>query len=243
MAILKAKKRHAPIIAIVGSDGSGKTTVSNELLAFMSTYHPTRLCHLGKQTGNFRRAMRKYAVGQKVDSKIKKVGASARQKGLSFPVAFVMFMVSMRRVFRFSKMCIYHILGRAVLTDRYPQVAVAKIMDGPLLPGRELADRGAKLLMKIESWLYNKMLSIQPDLVIRLNVSLETAIERKPDHGILSLGRKIEAVPLLSFNGAPIVDLDSEEPLNQVVEQAKQAVSLVMNRYYPTHQARQHNAK
>lgn len=68
------------------------------------------------------------------------------------------------------------------------------------------------------------MTSYRPDLVIRLNVDLETAYARKPDHRYESLARKIAAVPQLSYRGAPIVDLDSREPLEQVIAQAKEAV-------------------
>ena len=51
MQFSKIPGRKAPIIAVVGSDGSGKSTVSEELLKLMSSYRPTALCHLGKQTG------------------------------------------------------------------------------------------------------------------------------------------------------------------------------------------------
>jgi len=224
--------RKAPIIAIVGSDGSGKSTVSQEILSFMSGYRPTTLCHLGKQTGNLRRAMRKHSsLGKKVDNGISKVGASARQKGISFPVALVMFIASMRRVVRFTRMSFFHCLGRAILTDRYPQIVVPGEMDGPHLTDRKLSDFGAKMLMHLESWLYKRMAAVRPDVVLRLNVDLETAFKRKPDHRVESLEKKINVVPKLSFNGAPIVDLDSTEPLEKVLEQAREVVSAVMKCY------------
>lgn len=122
MQFSKIPGRKAPIIAVVGSDGSGKSTVSEELLKLMSSYRPTALCHLGKQTGNLRRAMRKHPLGSKVDSRITKVGASSRQKGISFGVALVMFTASMRRVVRFTRMSVLRCMGRAILTDRYPQI-------------------------------------------------------------------------------------------------------------------------
>ncbi|NWC08949.1 nucleoside triphosphate hydrolase [Pseudomonas agarici] len=231
MNYCKVPGRKVPIIAIVGTDGSGKTTVSHELLRFMSDYRPTTLCHLGKQTGNLRRAMRKNPLGKKVDSRISKVGASARKKGISFPVALVMFIASMRRVIRFTRMCFFRGMGRAILTDRYPQTVEPGEMDGPHLTGRKLTDGGAKMLMHVEFWLYKKMAAVTPDVVLRLNVDLETAIRRKPDHIPASLEKKINVVPKLSFNGAPIVDIDSTQPLEVVLEQSRAVVSAVMKNY------------
>ena len=46
-----------PIIAIIGCDGSGKTTVCLELERWLNSVHPTKLCHLGRQTGNIRRRL------------------------------------------------------------------------------------------------------------------------------------------------------------------------------------------
>ncbi len=85
--------------------------------------------------------------------------------------------------------------------------------------------------MHLEFWLYKKMAAVRPDVVLRLNVDLETAIQRKPDHRVASLEKKINVVPKLSFNGAPIVDIDSTQPLEKVLEQSRAVVAAVMNCY------------
>ena len=69
------------------------------------------------------------------------------------------------------------------------------------------------------------MASYVPDLVIRLNVDLETAFARKPDHKYESLRQKVAATPKLKFNGAKIVDLSSLDPLETVIAQAKAAIA------------------
>jgi len=142
-----------------------------------------------------------------------------------------MFAASMRRVVRFAKMSFFHSLGRTILTDRYPQIVQPRAMDGPLLTGRNFSDSGAKMLMHLEFWLYKKMTAVRPDVVLRLNVDLETAAMRKPDHRTSSLEKKIQIVPKLSFNGAPIVDLDSREPIEKVLEQSRAVVGAVMSCY------------
>ena len=166
-----------------------------------------------------------------MDGHIRSVGMSARQNGMSFPVALVMFVASMRRVVRFARMLFLHCMGRTILTDRYPQIAEPRAMDGPLLTGRKFSDVGAKMLMHLELWLYTKMTAVRPDVVLRLNVDLETAVQRKPDHQASSLEKKIRVVPKLTFNGAPIVDLDSREPLEKVLEQSREVVGAIMDCY------------
>jgi len=73
------------------------------------------------------------------------------------------------------------------------------------------------------------MTSYRPDLVIRLNIDLDTACARKPDHIRRKLQRKIEVTPLLKFNGAPIVEIDTIQPLEQVLVEAREALTDFLN--------------
>ena len=63
-----------------------------------------------------------------------------------------------------------------------------------------------------------------PTLVIRLNVDVDTVMARKPDHARALIERKVETVPLLKFNGAPIVDLDATMPYDEELALALAAV-------------------
>jgi thymidylate kinase len=72
------------------------------------------------------------------------------------------------------------------------------------------------------------MTSFKPDLVIRLNVDLDTACARKPDHRRELLRDKIAITPQLTFNGASIVEIDSSQALPKVIEQTKAAVAKTM---------------
>ena len=46
-----------PLIAVIGSDGSGKSTVCEHLIAYVKKYGPAERVHLGKQAGNVGRAV------------------------------------------------------------------------------------------------------------------------------------------------------------------------------------------
>jgi hypothetical protein len=76
-----------------------------------------------------------------------------------------------------------------------------------------------------EQQLYREMARYRPALVIRLDIDVDTAHARKPDHDKAELRDKIAVMSKLRFNGAPLVDLDARAPYAVVLEQALQAVA------------------
>ncbi len=217
-----------PIIAIIGCDGSGKTTVCQELERWLNTIHPTKLCHLGRQTGNIRRRLIKFPfIGKKLDKNITKTNKKAKStegpKGL---LALGIFIMSLRRVYRFYKMLSLRKQGFYILTDRFPQVSVIGGLDGPDLTTKNPTSPMTKFLTKIENMLYHWMISHTPNLVIRLNVTVETAKKRKPDHRIESMIKKINTLQQLTYNGAPIVDIDNnKQSVENTIQQAKEVIA------------------
>ena len=85
--------------------------------------------------------------------------------------------------------------------------------------------RFVQWLAQREHSAFEWMTSYTPDLVIRLNVDLDTAFARKPDHSRAGLERKLKIIPLLTLNGAPIVEIDAAQPLDVVVAAATSAVT------------------
>ncbi|MFT8563427.1 MAG: nucleoside triphosphate hydrolase, partial [Acetobacter orientalis] len=88
-----------------------------------------------------------------------------------------------------------------------------------------------KFLTQIEQKVYEHMATFRPDIVLRLNVDLQTALARKPDHRPDALKQKVADVPRLTFNGAPIVELDATQPLEQVLATARTHVAAVLKAY------------
>ncbi|WBO21034.1 nucleoside/nucleotide kinase family protein [Sphingomonas abietis] len=223
----------APLIAIVGSDGSGKSTVGQALLEWMGEQRPAMLCHLGKQSGNLGRAIgRMPMIGRRMDRTIQKtVKDAGSRKGPSPIAALAIYAFSLRRLRRFRRMLAMRRQGIAILADRFPQLDVPDGLDGPGF-GKVRHDRGiARTLAVREQKHFEWMTAHAPDLVIRLHVDVETAMLRKPDHDPAALAKKIARISDLRFGGTvPIVDIDTSQPLAIVVAEAKAAVAAMLER-------------
>lgn len=221
----------APLIAVIGCDGSGKSTVSEEILAWVHGYGPAATAHLGKQSGNIGRAMVRWPligpwVGRVIVSKTDKTRIQRDgKKAPGFFVALVIMVFLLRRLRRFQRMLALRRKGLIVVTDRYPQLDLPSASDSTDLSATASGSVVVRWLARREQAAYEWMTSFRPDLVIRLNVDLDTACARKPDHRRELLRDKVAAIPLLKFNGAPIVDVDATLPLAEVLAAAKAAVT------------------
>lgn len=222
---------HRPIIAIIGCDGSGKSTVGHHVTEWMEQYGPTVQVHLGKQSGNMLRSIKHWPIiGQFLVKDIEKRGVKAKGRieknklpGL-LPALVNTFFVK-RRLKRFRQMLKAYDDGNIIVTDRYPQLSVSGAYDGPKMPRIREGNRLVCWLADYELNAFKWMTSYRPDLVIRLNVDFETACKRKPDHKPAALRRKIDATPKLEYRGAPIVDIDTTQPLDQVLQEVESAIS------------------
>jgi thymidylate kinase len=116
--------------------------------------------------------------------------------------------------------------GMIVVCDRFPQAQVMGFNDGPLLnhwAGRPGALR--KALARWEAQPYTHACFDPPDLVIKLKVTPEVAVERKPEMTLPEVRRRSEAVQSLRFPPQTVVlSVDTDAPLDEVLARAKQAV-------------------
>src|ERR1700722_2200676 len=107
--------------------------------------------------------------------------------------------------------------GITIIPARYPQTSVlGPKADGPHFISSNPRNWLTRFLARRERAHYDRMASYRPNLVIRLNVDLETAYARKPDHRYESLAIKVAQVAKTSYQGAPIVEIDSKQPLEAV---------------------------
>lgn len=220
----------APLIAVIGCDGSGKSTLSADLLEWVrARYGPAETHYLGLRSGQMGNSIKALPlVGPMIERQLSKRAGQARTKGSKIPglaTALVIYAFSLLRRHRFRKVLSLRRQGFIVVTDRYPQVDVPGFYDGPGLSAARPGGRLVAALAARERATYEWMASFVPDLVIRLNVDAETALTRKPDHGVDLLKAKVAVTPLLKFNGARIVDLDATMPYAEELALAQKAIA------------------
>lgn len=222
----------APLIAIVGCDGSGKSTLAADLARALGDDRPLRLAYLGLGSGAVGARIKRFpVVGGAIESALSRRGTKARTTGEKIPglaTALVIYGFSLLRRQRFLRVLALRSQGVTVITDRYPQIDVPGFYDGPGLSAARSGSRAVAWLAARELRMYEWMAGHRPTLVLRLSVDAETAHARKPDHDLALLERKVAVTPLLTFAGAPIVELDSRAPYAEMRRRALASVLPVL---------------
>lgn len=218
----------APLIAFVGCDGSGKSTLTTDLFKTVSDVRPTAISYLGLGSGAIGERIKHLPIiGRQVERRLAKKARQTRTRGEKIPglaTALVVYMFSLARLRRFNRMLKLRRAGVVVLTDRYPQTECPGFYDGPGLSAAVPKSRLVAGLARRERRLYDYMTAFRPDVVVRLNVDPATALARKPDHNADLLRKKVAVTPLLRFAGAPIIDLDATQPYAVVYRRAAQVL-------------------
>jgi thymidylate kinase len=218
------------LIAVVGCDGTGKSTLTHDLVKAMSREGPTVRRYLGLVSGESGAQIRRLPlIGPRLERRLAAKAAHAQDMSNRPPGvlgSLVMFGFSLWRVRNLRRVVRLARRGVLVITDRYPQAEVDGFRyDGPGL-GRERSTNAiVRWLAAREIRLYDRMAAYRPALVIKLGIDVATAHARKPDHAWSELTDKIAVVERLRFNGARIVVLDARAPYAEVLKNAIQAVS------------------
>ena len=218
----------APLIAIIGCDGSGKSTLTVDLVATLRPERRVASRYLGLGSGSIGERIRHVPlVGPTLQRRLARKGKQTRTKGgriPGLPTALVVYAFSLLRRRRFRQALALRRRGVTVITDRYPQTDVPGFYDGPGLSAAAAGSAPVAWLAARERRLYDWMASYKPTLVLRLNIDAETAHARKPEHDLDLLRQKVAVTPLLGFNGATIVDLDSRAPYAQMRQRALDSI-------------------
>jgi thymidylate kinase len=228
------------VIAFLGSDGSGKSTLVREIAAWLSWKVDVRSVYLGSGDGPvslLRRPLRAMAA---LRARIRRVPAPQRVTTHSVPPqdgagrqllrilwrTWSALALAREKLDRLADARRARNLGMIALCDRYPQCQFAGFNDGPLLDAWR--DHSSRWLRAVAAWehaAYQSAERSRPDLVVKLHVTPVVAAQRKDDMGQEEVTRRVAATRSLRFPpDVRVVDVDATQPLDSVLLQVKRTV-------------------
>ncbi len=234
------------LIAFVGADGSGKSTLTREITAWLSREAAVLPIYGGSGQGPVsvpRRALQLAAslVRRGTRGRASRtpaapssggegahVGLRAREPTGLRAVGRLLWVLALARERRRQALRARRArsLGLIVIADRLPQSQFVGLNDGPRLSTwlghRSRLFRGAA---ERELATFGAVELCPPDLVVKLHVSPDVALQRKPETPVDQVHRKVDVVRQLQYPPTTrVVDVDANQPLEQVLLQVKQAV-------------------
>jgi hypothetical protein len=227
--------RRAPgggcVIAIVGVDGSGKSTVAAAMRAWLGAEVDVVPIYFGTGDGKPSALLRPFKLMVPLARRIvtiKPKGASHgkvsnRPPGLLYGLLMMVWATVVAREKRNKLFAARRGAqrGLVIITDRYPQNENSAFNDGPLLTRLTAVPRW---LRRFESATYALAQQLPPDLVVKLDVLATTAARREPDMDPAIIRERVMDLQRLTFAGARIVRVDAEQPLFHVIRTVKREI-------------------
>jgi len=220
----------AGVIAVVGCDGSGKTTLAADLVAAFRERTPTERRYMGLISGEMGDKIKLLPFfGVRLERHLAAKARRAQDMEKKLPgtfTALVMYLLSVWRVSKVRRLIRLSQSGKLVIAERYPQSEIPGFhFDGPGLTVDRTSSWLVRKLAMREQKLYDWMAEQRPSLVIRLNVDADTAYARKPDHPLAELREKTAQMPRIKYAGAAVREIDSRLPYPQMLDTAMQAIT------------------
>jgi len=214
------------IIAIVGADGAGKSTLNTTIYNWLSWKIAVSNIYLGRHWLFLKlEALKKSIMG--TSSKKTSTGKKQESKHpLKILTSDIRKLLNVsRRHTQLKKAVGLKEKGFIVLTDRFPQNQICGLNDGPSIAITDKSPFWRKFIHVYEKRMYDAMAQTQPDILIKLMVTENIALARKPDHNKEQIQKKIEIIKELNFNAKKIYEIDTtQRNANEVARQVKSLI-------------------
>lgn len=232
--IKKIPNNCGKIIAFIGCDGSGKTTVSREISKWLSWKLDVGQVYLGSGE-NYKSLYKKLRASTvRIIRKIKQSNdqknakSSHKVSAVEDKIKKTLIVISMenrhkiriaRRVNRILKRInIYRMLGGIIILDRYPQLQFDGIYDGI-----KVDEQYRNYRAKEEKYLRQTNI-IQPDMVFKLIIPVEVSLERKPDDNEQTIMRKVNITKKLIFETSKVFEINATQDYKEEILEIKRLV-------------------
>ncbi len=232
------------LIALLGCDGAGKSTTVEALQQWLAPVLRLEPAYLGSGDGPsswLRRPMvwvlrllrrRKKAPAKAPEPTTKKTAASEaapspERRSWPLRAARVLWALVLSHEKRGKLRAAWRArdAGHVVVSDRYPQNEIMGFNDGPILSAWETHRWG--WVRRIAAWerrAYSQAEQKPPDLVLKLCVTEDVSLARRPEMSREEVRRRIDAVQRMRFGGAAIAVIDADAPIEDVQRQVRAAL-------------------
>jgi thymidylate kinase len=229
-------RRKSPIggavIAFVGCDGAGKSTVLAEMRRWLGWKLDVYSIYFGSGDGPVSALRRPLVFVRLLQKRLGPAQPPEQRSRVLTPRRLSPARALWALVLAREKAARLRIAERArqrglvVVCDRYPQSQVLGFNDGPLLsPWLESPAAWKRRLARYELGVYQSASRLAPNLALKLDISPEVAVRRKPEMALAECARRRAAVATLDWGPrCRHVVIDAEQPLEQVLLEAKRAI-------------------
>ncbi len=232
----KRMQNEGAVIAFIGSDGSGKSTISSELQKWLAWKIDAHQIYLGSGDGSIDlpvKILKALASKSSFDSTGKKtsrknlvIAHRKREPSLIKETASCLLDLSItnQRYRKVKEAGQARTRGSILITDRYPQNQFVGIYDGPRVSRKNSGSSVRQFFSRLEQEKYNEISKVNPDIVFKLHVPVEVALKRKPNHDVENIKQKAEITSQLGFSRSKVIDIDASRPVEEVLSAVKQGV-------------------
>lgn len=228
------------MIALVGADGSGKSTVAGALAEWLSWKLDVRVNYLGTNVPSplgdrlylafrgLRRAQR--ALGNNLGQESRIVRWIGSMRDTTLALHYLVIGHDRARRYRHGRSDAQE--GRVVIFDRFPLEFLSsqrrhRALDGPRIwrTSGESTGPVRRALAGAEERIYKRF--GLPDTLIVLDVSPEVSVDRKPDHSLEIVREKsraaveLAAIAEMRLGAVRVCKVDANRPLAQVMLEIK----------------------
>lgn len=217
------------VIAFVGGDGAGKSTLVDDISTWLSTGFSAKKFHLGKPP----RSLLTLTVSlmRRASDRVSKWKPARwpsdqplEEAGPEFPgyLRLLLWVCIARDRYRlYGKARRFAARGGLAICDRFP-VPQIKAMDGPSI-ARSLPTGSctglANRLLKMETGIYQGILP--PDMLVVFRVHPEIAVRRKPNEDPDYVRARTSEIWELDWQGTNAQVIDANQPLDQIRSEVK----------------------